>query len=231
MRRDRPALILFARAPVPGEAKTRLIPALGAAGAAELYHCFLLDALVHAAALEAGVIVAAAEAAHRPVLEGFARELCPRAEFMVQAGADLGERMLDAFRKVLGAGYPGAVLLGTDVPSLPWSRVAEALSLAPECDLVLGPSFDGGYYLIGAHAVLPRLFEHVAWGTKTVLVDTLTRGEQLTLNVTLLEPWYDVDTPQDLEVLSTHLRALALAHQDIPCPHTWRYLLTRSEVS
>ena len=136
------------------------------------------DALAHAATLEADVIVAAAEAAHRPVLEGFARELCPGATFLVQAGADLGERMLDAFRTVLHAGYPTAVTLGTDVPSLPWPRVAEALSLAPECDLVLGPSLDGGYYLIGMHAVLPRLFEHIAWGTKTVLVDTLTRGER-----------------------------------------------------
>ncbi len=227
--RTRPALIIFARAPLPGETKTRLIPALGAEGAAELYGCFLRDAFVHAAGLDADVFLAAAEPAHLPALTELLHQHCPHAAVTVQSGATLGERMLNAFRKVLRAGYPAAVIVGTDLPSLPWIRVAEALAWAPERDVVLGPCLDGGYYLVGLHAVLPRLFENVAWSTRDVLVETLRRSQRLRLNVMLLEPWYDVDTPYDLEVLRSHLTALALSGEEVPCPWTWQYLFTHPE--
>ena len=225
-----PALLIFARAPLPGETKTRLIPALGAEEAAELYRCFLLDAFTQARTVLAESVVFAAAPEHVPMLSALREEISLPAEVMVQSGRDLGERMLNAFRKVFHLGYRSAVIVGTDVPSLPWQRVAEALSLAPERDVVLGPCLDGGYYLVGMHAVIPRLFEEVTWGTRTVLVDTLRRARRLKLKVSLLEPWYDVDTPHDVEVLRAHLTALNLSGDEIPCPYTWQFLFTHPEV-
>ncbi len=226
----RPALVLFARAPVPGEVKTRLIPALGAEAAAELYRCFLQDALVQAAGLEAEVVVAVAEAGQAARVAELVAAHCPSAELLVQVGADLGERMLNAFRQVLRAGARAAVLVGTDVPHLPRSRVVEALSRAAEHEVVLGPARDGGYYLIGLHAVIPHLFQGLEWGTREVLGETLRRAQELGLTVTQLEPWGDVDTPADLAALRAYLAAQACSGQNISCPCTWQYLSTHSEV-
>jgi rSAM/selenodomain-associated transferase 1 len=211
------ALIIFARAPLAGEVKTRLIPALGAEGAAELYRCFLLDTLAAAAGVEADAIVAAAEEGQVAAVRALAAETCPRAEVIAQEGRDLGERMRNAFRLTLGSGYERAVILGSDAPSLPWERVREALRLAGERDVVLGPCLDGGYYLIGMHAVAPRLFEGIEWGGPTVLAETLRKAQELGLTVAQLEPWYDVDTPQDLE----RLRAELAEEEGIACPRTW----------
>lgn len=218
------ALLVFARAPVAGEVKTRLIPALGAEGAAELYRCFLLDTLAGAAGVEAGVIVAAAEQAQREAVQALVAETCPGAEVVAQEGRDLGERMLNAFRRTLAAGRQSAVIIGSDAPSLPWDWVREALASAEERDLTLGPCRDGGYYLIGAHAVIPSLFVEMPWSGPTVLSDTLRKARQLHLTVSLLEPWYDVDTPEDLERLRSELTAMGQAGQRIPCPRTWEYL-------
>jgi uncharacterized protein len=229
--RDRPALLLFARAPVPGETKTRLIPALGAERAAALYRCFLLDALAEARRQAADVIVAAAEPAHRPAVDTLVEEACPGAEVVVQSGRDLGERMLNAFRQALRAGYRSGVILGTDVPGLPGHCVAEALALASKQDVVLGPCPDGGYYAVGMHAVIPGLFESLTWGTPTVLAETLARARALDLNVTLLEPWPDVDTPEDLAGLRRRLAAIAAAGEEVPCPQTWQWLRAHPEAA
>jgi uncharacterized protein len=226
---DEPAaLIVFARAPLPGRTKTRLIPALGEQGAADLYRCFLLDTLAGAAALGPRVIVAGDEAEHLRALRDLVATVAPRAELVAQFGDDLGARMLNAFRLALGASRH-AVIVGTDAPTLPRSRLREAFALAPRRDLVLGPCFDGGYYLAGMHAAQPRLFEGMSWGGPTVLVDTLARARELGLEVSLLDPWYDVDRPEDLVVLRRHLTALALAGQELPCPLTWEFLRAHPE--
>ena len=228
----RSALIAFARAPVPGQTKTRLIPVLGPAGAAELYRRFLVDALTQACELRAHMVVAAAEPDQVAPLRAIAQGACPEAEITTQSGADLGQRLARAFQEAFSQGYHSAMVMGTDLPSLPFDRVRRALSLlragdvrrGRRCELVLGPCLDGGYYLIGLTAPVPRLFEHMDWGSRTVLVDTLRRAQTMRLSASLLEPWYDVDTPEDLAVLRSHLTALALAGEPIPCPATWRYL-------
>jgi rSAM/selenodomain-associated transferase 1 len=223
------ALIIFARAPLPGHTKTRLIPSLGPDGAAELYRCFLLDTLAQAARAPAQPIIAAAAVDDAPALRALAAEAGLDAEVTIQSGADLGARMRRAFQDAFARGHPRAVIIGSDSPSLPPARVAEALAQSAARDLVLGPSFDGGYYLIGLHADQPRLFEGVAWSQPTVLLETLRRARELGLSISLLDPWYDVDTPEDLARLRTHLAALALAGQEIPCPRTWQHLSTAPE--
>jgi rSAM/selenodomain-associated transferase 1 len=221
---DAPALVIFARAPLPGHTKTRLIPSLGADGAAALYRCFLLDTLAQAARAPAQPVIAAAAADHVPALRALAAEAGLEAEVTIQSDGDLGARMCHAFQEAFARGHSRAVIVGSDSPSLPPARVAEALAQSAARDLVLGPSFDGGYYLIGLRAAPPRLFAGIAWSQPTVLLETLRRACELGLSVSLLDPWYDVDTPEDLARLRTHLAALALAGQEIPCPRTWQHL-------
>ena len=217
-----PALVIFARAPVPGMTKTRLIPTLGPEGAAQLYRCFLLDVLTRAASAEETLLVAASEAAEVPALEAMIAEVCPGAALFVQTGSDLGERMLNALRRAFGCGYGRTVILGSDVPSLPWDHVTQALHASR--DLVLGPCLDGGYSLIGLREIYPRLFMGMRWSTTSVCSHTLARARGLGLSVSLLDPWYDVDTPDDLGTLFRHLTMLSLAGEEVPCPHTFRYL-------
>jgi hypothetical protein len=229
---NEPALVIFARAPLPGQTKTRLIPALGPAGAAELYRRFLVDTLGRACELRAEVLLAAAAPEQTEPLSAIAQAVCPRARVTAQQGTDLGARMSNALQEALQRGHPSAVVMGTDLPSLPFDRVARALSLLRNgdvqrgryCELVLGPSLDGGYYLIGMSRPMPQLFQHMDWGSGTVLVDTLRRAQTMKAAVSLLEPWYDVDTPEDLAVLRAHLTALALVGEPMPCPATWEYL-------
>lgn len=218
------ALVLFARAPAPGETKTRLIPALGAEGAAELYRCFLLDALASASEAPAAVMVAASDPNQMEAVRALAAEGCPRAVVTAQSGGDLGARMAHAFREAFAQGHQRVVILGTDLPGLPPERVRQALELLRERRLVLGPCEDGGYYLIGLRALLPQLFEQMEWGGDTVLADTRRRAESLGVSVALLDPWSDVDTPQDLEALRAHLAARSRAGEPISCPRTWRHL-------
>lgn len=220
----RPALIVFARAPVAGQAKTRLIPALGPERAAELYRCFLLDTIELVRGAPADVLVAVAERQHLDSVRSLVRDACPEAEVAVQRGGDLGERIVNALEETVGSDRSHAVVIGTDSPTLPLQRVCEALALSRERDLVLGPCYDGGYYLVGVHAVRHEFFRGIAWSSNTVLVETVRRARESGAEVGLLDPWYDVDTPRDLEVLRLHLTARSLAGETIRCWRTWECL-------
>jgi rSAM/selenodomain-associated transferase 1 len=220
----RPAVVVFARAPVAGKAKTRLIPALGARRAAELYRCFVLDTLSRAAGAPAEIVVAAAEPEDLAAVGALAEEACPRAELIVQAGADLGERMVNAVGEALGRGHPRAVVIGTDSPDMPEGRLEQAIELTAGRDVVLGPCLDGGYYLVGLRAARRELFEGIRWSSEVVLSETLRRASEGGLSAALLEPWYDVDTSDELSFLRQHLTARSLAAAPMPCPRTWEYL-------
>jgi rSAM/selenodomain-associated transferase 1 len=141
-----------------------------------------------------------------------------------QRGADLGERIANALHEALGLGHPRAVVIGTDSPDLPPERLAEALDLSAERDLVLGPCFDGGYYLIAMQTVMPQLLRGIEWGSERVLADTIRRAQEMDVSTALLEPWHDVDTPDDLRALRARLAARAEANQPIACLQTWEYL-------
>ncbi len=216
-----PALIVFARAPIAGEAKTRLAPALGHARAAELYRCFVLDTLEVVSRAPAHLLLAAADARHLAAVGALAEEVCPEAEIIAQHGRDLGERIANALGEAFARAHPCAVVIGTDAPTLPLQRICEALDLVAQRDLVLGPCFDGGYYLIGMRTLIPEVLRDIAWSSDSVLLDTLRRARECQASVSLLEPWYDVDTPDDIEVLRAHLSGLSLAGQHVPCPRTW----------
>jgi uncharacterized protein len=191
-------LIIFAKEPRPGQVKTRLSPPLSPEEAAHLYHSFLQDILEEMARVPE---VRLAVAFSPMEAQAFFRDLAPPGtDLFPQRGADLGERMAQAFARSFAAGFGPVLLRGGDVPDLPAAVVSEATAvLASGRDqVVLGPCPDGGYYLVGLSQPQPRLFEGPAWSSDTVLRDTLRLARELGLRVHLLPPWPDIDTYDNL---------------------------------
>lgn len=120
---------------------------------------------------------------------------------MDQRGDDLGAKMEDALSVLFRLGYSRAVIVGTDLPALPESVYDEAFDRLARHDLVLGPSLDGGYYLIGLSRTAPELFRDIPWSTPDVLARTQAKAHALGLKVALLSPQRDVDTIDDLLIL------------------------------
>jgi hypothetical protein len=191
-----PAIAVFARAPVPGEAKTRLIPSLGAAGAAHLQGALIRRALQTAtdAALGPVSLWCAPDCAHPLFLacrEDFGVSLRP------QQGADLGARMLRAFTGLCRQG--GALLIGADCPALAVGAMqAAAAALGDGDDAVFIPAEDGGYVLIGLARPLALLFHDIAWGSDRVMAQSRERLRGAGVRWRELAPSWDVDRPEDL---------------------------------
>lgn len=220
----KPVVALFAKPPIPGETKTRLCPPLTPAQGANLYAAFLADI---AEMLAAGAnwdwmmystnleLQKEAWPAGSPKPDGWRQ----------QRGANLGVRIERAFQEILGEGRNAAVILGSDHPTVTGELVAEAFAALESADIVLGPSLDGGYYLVGASAPPTGVFRDIPWSTEHVLERTLDRVEKAGLSVAFLHPWYDVDTGEDLRFLRVHLKALELAQPaSAACLHTRRAL-------
>jgi len=214
------AVFIMAKTPRPGEVKTRLCPPLSAAQAAEVYRCFLLDKIEQVRALkEATPAIAYAPADGRIVFE----ELAPGFFLLPQRGPDLGARLANSFEEFLKNGCAAALAIDSDTPTLPLAFLQQALDLirTPSIDVVLGPTEDGGYYLIGLRTLHRELFENIAWSTSEVLPETVKRAETKGLKVAHLPSWYDVDTPGDLE----RLRATLTGSEGIEAYHTRRFFM------
>ncbi len=195
--RDEVRLLVFARAPVPGRAKTRLIPALGEAGAARLAARLAEQTLSRVRDWNLCPVELWCDPdRHHPFFA-----LCRR-RFGValhdQQGPDLGARMHHALADALGRAQ-AAVLIGTDCTALQRADIQQAIAaLADGRDAVLGPAEDGGYYLIGLRRPEPRLFERIGWGGDTVLAQTRHRLRALGLSWAELAARPDLDRPEDL---------------------------------
>lgn len=193
------ALAIFAKNPLPGHVKTRLVPPLTASSAAELYGCMLHDTLAKVAAslpeIEPWLFYdGAPEAA-----SSFAA-LAGGIPCLPQEGADLGARMANAVRALLARGHDAVAVIGTDSPDLPVSFITQAYELLAEGhDAVFGPSEDGGYYLVAMKRLVPALFRGIPWSSDEVLAQSLAVASREGVAVGLLPPWYDIDTAADLE--------------------------------
>jgi uncharacterized protein len=197
-------LAVMAKAPRAGAVKTRLCPPLRPPEAAELARCFLLDAVDRVGTVAgARPVLAYAPAEARGEFES----LAPGFALLAQQGDDLGARQSRLLAEVLALGHEAALVMGTDVPTLPPECLDEAVSLvmAPDVDVVLGPTDDGGYYLVGLRVPCPALFEDMPWSTSAVLSRTLERAQRLGLRVACIPAWFDVDTKADLERLAAEL--------------------------
>jgi rSAM/selenodomain-associated transferase 1 len=201
------ALVIFAKAPIPGQVKTRLCPPLTPDEAASLHGSFVLDMLERSGR----AAKAHADHATRSRLDRFFA-CAPSSDHVFfkvveerhgvrlidQVGDDLGARMDHAFATIFAMGYAPALLVGTDLPTLPESSFSNALDLLTIHDLVLGPALDGGYFLIGLNRPTPALFTDVAWSTDQVFAQTRHKADALGLKTALLPAERDVDTVDDL---------------------------------
>jgi len=199
------ALVVMAKAPLPGAAKTRLMPALSANEAAQLARALLLDQLAHLSAISAAdLYLAFTPAAARPLFEELA---APAFQLFPQVGDDLGARMANVFADLFARGYKNMALIGADLPPVPLAVFAAAFAWLdePGNHVVLGPSRDGGYYLIGMNQPTPAIFAGIHWSQSDVLARTVEKAAELKIDLRLLPSWFDVDTPEDLEYLKAHL--------------------------
>jgi rSAM/selenodomain-associated transferase 2/rSAM/selenodomain-associated transferase 1 len=191
-------LILFTRYPAPGRAKTRLIPALGAEGAAALHRRLVLRTLraVHKAcrAVPAELVVHFDGGTE----QGMSHWLGDSAHFLPQSAGDLGERMARAFEESFRSRSPATVLIGSDCPSLTPDVITAAFARLTETSVVLGPALDGGYYLIGLNRPMPELFRDIPWGTDRVLARSLAVLRRRGCKPALLDAVEDIDRPEDL---------------------------------
>jgi len=197
----RDQLIIFTRYPEPGKTKTRLIPALGLEGAADLHRRMSEHTLFWARQLQSCwpldiEIWYAGEGQEYLFRQWLGADLV----YHTQGQEDLGGRMAHSFAQAFQAGRKRVILVGTDCPELTDILMRQAFAALEENDVVLGPATDGGYYLIGLRQPVPSLFAGIPWGTEAVLEKTLQMAEAQQLRVFLLEPLPDVDRPQDLPV-------------------------------
>jgi len=195
---QRRRLILFARFPIAGKVKTRLIPALGAEGAAALHRRLVLRTLRAAttACQSAGFEL---EVRFDGGTEDQMRHwLGLRGPCRPQSEQDLGQRMASAFADSFHDGAPSAVIIGSDCPGLTPGLLAAAFDRLSETPVTFGPANDGGYYLIGLNRMMPQLFSGISWGRETVLADSLRALAKAGLKPALLDPLDDLDRPEDL---------------------------------
>ncbi|MDD5332264.1 MAG: TIGR04282 family arsenosugar biosynthesis glycosyltransferase [Rhodoferax sp.] len=191
--------VIFAKAPLPGLAKTRLIPALGAQGAADLARRMLLRAVQEAYSANLGPIeLCVTPAPTEPVWRTL--PLPAALQWTEQGQGDLGERMARAAQRVLDCGE-AVLLTGTDCPGLKAAQLQQAAGALRCCDATLVPAFDGGYVLLGLKRFHRSLFEGIAWSTDSVAKETVQRLKQLEWSVQHLPMLHDIDQPEDLKWL------------------------------
>jgi rSAM/selenodomain-associated transferase 1 len=197
--RERPVVLVVAKAPVAGRVKTRLAPDVGAEQAAALARAMLLDTLdgCRSEVETVGVLCAGDDdVALLAELAG------PGAPVVVQEGIGLAGALRSGVDRALPLGRP-ALLVSSDIPGVPPGALRRAVALlSAGADVVLGPGYDGGYWLVGVRARHPELFAGIPWSTSDVLEATVARCRALSLDVRLLEPWRDIDTPEDVATLA-----------------------------
>ena len=195
---QKPQIAVFARYPVVGEVKTRLVPSLPAGFAAVLHLAMVMDTAESALAAQALDSWPVALYWTDPEGRGAKVDLPDHVIVRQQRTGDLGARLAAAFSELLSHPADRAVVVGSDCPDLGPDTIQAALAALDGHDLVIGPARDGGYYLIGLRSPAPALFEGISWGTDRVLTQTLERAARLGLTIHLLEVLEDVDTPDDL---------------------------------
>ena len=196
-------MIVFGRYPVPGRTKTRLIPALGPAGAADLQRAFTERILAMAlGARLAPVQFSFAGGTPKQVRRWLAK---PGLRIERQTGGDLGRRMHTAIAAAFDGGSRQVVLVGTDVPKANAGHLQAAFDALRTSDMVLGPSTDGGYWLIGLRRPVD-VFRDIAWGSPFVLDQTLAAGRRFKLRIAQLDPQQDIDVPSDLTSVPTVIK-------------------------
>lgn len=219
----RECVLFYVKWPEPGKVKTRLAVDIGAGHAAGLYRCFILDMLAALAQNPQPIYICYAPA---DAGTNFRRWLGPAYRYLPQSGTDLGARMQHSFQQAFQLGFKSACLLGSDLPALPPEYVTEAFTRLYQYDSVIGPSKDGGYYLIGFRRTtfFPDIFQDVAWSQPTVYQATLRKYVHRGTTFFTLFPWDDIDNWRDLQQWYQQHQ-----HDECRVPHTCAYIQNLSE--
>jgi hypothetical protein len=213
------ALILFTRVPVPGKTKTRLMPFLTENECAELHACFVKDIYEKARRVDADVLVFYTPEDREQTLRGL---LGDEPLYLPQYGDDLGVRMKYAIGIALRLGYGKCVLIGSDCPQIHMETLSAAFVSLEEKDIVIHPTVDGGYYLIGMKGEYDSIWKIERYGTNTVIYDTLQHMKNEHLSTAVGQMYYDIDEEADLRRLYMDIRSGIVTN----CPHTKGYLET-----
>src|SRR5436190_14773481 len=205
---DQQTIGMFVRHPVPGRVKTRLAAELGDQRACAIYAAFLSDLVARFghAGTQRFLCFTPDDGTARLYFEELARD---KFELWPQPDGDLGARLQCFFGEHLRTPADRVIVIGSDSPTLPQEYLDRAFDELTRADCVLGPATDGGYYLIGMTDRVWPVFENVSWSEARVLDQTVARVVACGARLALLPVWYDVDTPDDLQVLAGHMRALA----------------------
>ena len=211
MQTNADALVVMAKAPIPGLVKTRLVPPLSFDQAAELSRALLVDQLEHLKSLR-DVDLYLAFAPESAALT--MKSLLPAGyEIFRQEGNDLGTRMDNCLKELRQRDHRNTLLIGGDLAPVPLDYFTRAFELlrAERDRVVLGPSRDGGFYLVGTNRPVEGLFNGMSWSHDRVLAQTMERLSRLAIDFTLLPQWFDVDCEADLDALKAIDDPLALA--------------------
>jgi hypothetical protein len=214
------AVVVMAKRPRVGKCKTRLCPPYTYEEAAGLAEALMRDTF---ALVETLPSVAFAVTVTPSVELDYFRGLTPPGTILLPVeAADIGGCLDLALRELLAMGFRKAVALDADGPSLPREYICQAIDCLDTYDVVFGPAYDGGYYLIGLKTAYPYLFSGIPWSTDLVLSESLAHAGRLGLRVAQTPPWYDIDTAVEVVELAEELRGLPRT-----ClPHTRRFLAT-----
>jgi len=205
---DNSIALLFIKAPIKGKVKSRLAATVGEEAALELYKRFVLDTIETVEKSGHALRICY----HPPDSGKIVSDWLGQKNYaMPQEGDDLGARMENAFSRVFSEGFPGAVLIGSDIPDLPSAVFQEAFESLARSNAVIGQAADGGYYLIGFNrgSFFPRVFHGIAWSTNTVFRETMAILKGALLRVHIAPERRDVDTLDDLRDLFERNRGTA----------------------
>ena len=206
---DDRCLLFFIRYPEKGRVKTRLAASIGDEGAVKLYKGFLLNILSN---LNKGTFLFYLCFYPGDSLENLKKWLGEEYLYMAQYGGDLGERMENCFMEAFAMNFKRVVLVGSDIPELPLEVIEEAFHSLQKKDAVIGPSLDGGYYLIGFKdkTFSSKIFKGIPWSKERVFEETMKILEREGLTVHTLKPLRDIDTIEDLRNLSKDIKTFAM---------------------
>jgi rSAM/selenodomain-associated transferase 1 len=201
-----PILIIIAKEPQVGTTKTRLSPPLNLSQAAALFETLLEDTIDLASSID-GIDLAVAVTPPESI--GYFEKKTPTGTIFIPVTCiDIGDCLKQVFEELFGRGYPKVLAFNSDGPSLPKEYIRQAVEQLDANDVVIGPSDDGGYYLVGLNEPHAELFSDIEWSTTQVMEQSLARAEAANLRVALLPEWYDVDTAFDLKRLQEDIHTL-----------------------
>lgn len=205
-------LIVFAKEPENGQIKTRLEGYLSKEQCKLLYEAFLMDTMNIAMDVKCDKRILAYTSTGDPI---FIKDNFSNFELFEQLGQDLGERMFNAFSYAFASRAEKVVIIGSDSPTLPSKLIDEAFNKLDENDIVIGPTKDGGYYLIGFTSLFNGVFDNIEWSTSKVFEETLENIKKIGKSCFILKEWYDVDNHDDLAHLSQGDESLGMFTKDI----------------